>query len=98
MRVFSLGTGARHPLDFGRVLAKYGIEVIFDVRRLPLREPGFDRDALQRLCDTAGVGYVFLGNELGGELNLRTWVASEPVTRWLAVIRRKLERRAVCLL
>jgi uncharacterized protein (DUF488 family) len=98
MRVFTLGTGNRHPLDFSRILAKYGVEVIFDVRRLPLRESGFDRDALQRLCDTAGVSYVFLGNELGGDLDYRAWAAGESFGRWLGVIRRKLEQRAVCLL
>ncbi|MFO7638215.1 MAG: DUF488 family protein [bacterium] len=98
MRLYTLGTGNRHPLDFSRVLAKYGIEIIFDIRRLPLRELGFERDVLQQLCDAARVSYVFLGNELGADLNYRTWVAAEPVSRWLEVIRRKLERRAACLL
>ncbi|MFO7676028.1 MAG: DUF488 domain-containing protein [bacterium] len=98
MRVFTLGTGDRHPLDFSRILAKYGIESVFDIRRLPLHEEGFDRDALTRLCAAAGVGYVFLGNELGIEHNYRAWAASEPLGRWLGIIRRKLEQRAVCLL
>jgi uncharacterized protein (DUF488 family) len=101
MRIFTLGTDHRQSFDFARILTKHGIEVIFDVRRVPeSREPHFCRDGLQQLCSAQNVNYVYLGNELGGppDGNYRAWIKEEPFQRWFGVIRNKLEKRVCCIM
>lgn len=100
MRVYTLGTDHRHQFDFARILLKYGIEVVFDVRRTPeAQEEYFRRDGLQALCAAQNTDYVYLGNELGGPREgLTTWTASDEYARGLGIIRKKAERRVCCVL
>lgn len=101
MRVYTLGTDHRHQLDFARILLKYGVEVIFDVRRTPeSQEPHFRRDGLQALCAGQGIDYVYLGNELGGprESDWQGWTGTEEYARGLGIIRKKAEKRVCCVL
>jgi uncharacterized protein (DUF488 family) len=101
VRVFTLGTDHRHQFDFARILLKYGVEVVFDVRRTPeSQEEHFRRDGLGALCAGQGVDYVYLGNELGGprEGDQQGWTRSEEYGRGLGIIRRKAEQRACCVL
>ena len=101
MRTYTLGTGHRASFDFSRILSKYGIQVIFDVRRNPESpEPHFRRDGLRELCEQQAVSYVYIGNELGGphDRDYRAWVATEAVRRWLDIIRSKSEKRVCCVL
>jgi uncharacterized protein (DUF488 family) len=101
MRVYTLGTGHRAPYDFTRLLAKYGVEVIFDLRRVPeSRLEHFNRDRLGELCAGQDISYVYIGNELGAPFggSVRAWLESEGFARWLGIIRSKLEKRVCCLL
>lgn len=101
MRIFTLGTDHRPQFDFGRILVKHGIEVVFDVRRVPeSREEHFRRDGLQQLCASQGIDYVYLGNELGGprDGDMLAWARTEEFKRWVGIIRKKLERRVYCIL
>ncbi|MBN2538343.1 DUF488 domain-containing protein [candidate division WOR-3 bacterium] len=101
MKVFSLGTAGRASFDFTRLLAKYGIEVIFDLRRVPeSRLEHFNRDRLAELCSAQDVSYIYIGNELGAPVgnDLRAWRESDGFTRWLGIIRSKVEKRVCCLL
>lgn len=101
MRIYTLGTHHRPKFEFTRILAKYGIQVIFDLRRVPeSRDEHFNRDRLQELCDSHNISYVYLGNELGGprQTGHRAWIESEPFQRWLGIIRSKTEKRVCCLL
>lgn len=54
--------------DFARLLGQEQIEFLADVRSSPYSRhaPQFNRDALQASARSAEVGYVFLGDELGG--------------------------------
>jgi uncharacterized protein (DUF488 family) len=101
MRVFTLGTDHRSQIDFTRILWKYGIQVVFDVRRIPeSREDHFRRDGLQALCAAQGMDYVFLGNELGGPTHHADleWTRTDEFARGLAIISGKAPKRVCCIL
>jgi uncharacterized protein (DUF488 family) len=71
MKVFTLGTAGRQHYDFTKILNKYGIQVVIDVRRSPAspQHPQFNRDSLQMLCASQGADYIFLGADLGANLD-----------------------------
>ncbi len=101
MRIFTLGTDHRPPYDFTRILLKHSIQVVLDLRPNPeAEEEHFRRDRLQSLCEEQGIDYVFLGNELGGtkDKDRHAWVKTDDFQRWLGLIRKKVEKRVVCLL
>jgi uncharacterized protein (DUF488 family) len=113
MKVFTLGTAGRQHYDFTKVLNKYGVQVVMDIRRSPAspQSPQFNRDSLQMLCASQRADYVFLGNDLGRSLSaelrpsdppdrypLRDWLASDGFQQALRIIAAKAERRATCIL
>ena len=60
---------SNHPAEvFLGLLLRHGIEEVVDVRSSPYSRynPQFNRKALQAALAAAGVGYVFMGEELGG--------------------------------
>lgn len=111
MRIYTLGTDHRLPYDFTRILAKYGVQVVFDVRRMPeSKEEHFTRRGLENLCSSQGVNYVYLGNELAGppegssfdgrfaRHSYQRWQTSPEFQRGFGIIRQKLEKRVCCIL
>lgn len=67
-RVWTVGHGAR-PLDAFLALLRWaGIGVLVDVRRFPgsRRQPQFGREALAAGLASAGIGYEWQGEALGG--------------------------------
>lgn len=65
--IFTLGTGNRPINEFINILRKNNIGVVVDVRRFPTsRFEHFKKEKLCRKCRTEGIGYIHLGNELGG--------------------------------
>jgi uncharacterized protein (DUF488 family) len=66
-RVFTLGTGRRSEEDFIEILLANDIEIVVDVRRVPRSKTAiFTRANLEGLLRSEGIGYYFLGDELGG--------------------------------
>ena len=66
--VFTIGH-SNHPAEaFLGLLLQHGIEEVVDVRSSPHSRfnPQFNRKALRTALTEAGVGYVFMGVELGG--------------------------------
>lgn len=101
MRVFTIGTDHRTHYDFARLLVKYGIEALFDVRRTPeSREEHFRRDGLQALAAGQGIDYIYMGNELGGPRNegCGQWTGSDEFKRGIDILRTKAAKRACCVL
>jgi uncharacterized protein (DUF488 family) len=113
MRIFTLGTAGRQHFDFTKILNKYGIQIVMDIRRSPAspQSPQFNRDSLQMLCASQRADYLFLGNDLGRSLSvelrpsalpdrfaLRDWLASAEFQQTLKIIAGKAERRATCIL
>ena len=61
---------SNHPFgQFLELLRRHGVEAVADVRSRPYSRfvPHFSKDRLARLLSEAGVGYLFLGAELGGK-------------------------------
>jgi len=65
--IFTVGHST-HSMDaFLALLARHGITAVADVRSVPASRftPQFNQRSLHTSLDQAGVGYVFLGRELG---------------------------------
>ena len=66
--IFSVGSSNRTWEEFLGLLKRYGVEMLADVRRFPQssRFEHFTREKLEGALKEAGLGYIFLGEELGG--------------------------------
>ena len=65
--VFTVGH-SNHPVEtFLGLLAMHGVQAVADVRSMPYSRynPQFDRESLKGTLKAAGLGYVYLGAELG---------------------------------
>lgn len=66
-RIFTLGTDRRSEEDFIEILLAHTIEALIDVRSVPKSKiPTFNRRYLEGLLKNEGIGYHYLGDELGG--------------------------------
>ncbi len=66
--VFTIGHSNRAFTDFLGVLAAHEIELVVDVRSYPASRyaPQFNRKSLASALAANGIGYAFMGGELGG--------------------------------
>ena len=65
--ILSVGTSSHDWPTFQLLLDRAEIGVVIDVRSNPVsRLPHFNRTTLKERVNAAGIGYVFLGLELGG--------------------------------
>jgi uncharacterized protein (DUF488 family) len=67
--LFTIGHSNHAPDTFLGLLRRHGIEVVADVRSRPYSRfvPHVSKPSLARLLGEAGIGYLFLGRELGGK-------------------------------
>ena len=68
---------SNHPIEhFLALLRRHGVEAVVDVRSRPYSRfvPHFGKERFARILEDAGIGYLFLGQELGGKP-----VQDEPV-------------------
>lgn len=67
-RLFTLGHSVMQSSTFLEILQGLGINLVIDVRSKPqsYRFPHFDQTELEKNLRTAGISYLFLGEELGG--------------------------------
>lgn len=65
--IFSIGHSNHSAETFVALLRQHGVEVLADVRSSPYSRlyPQFSKEALARSLAEHGLGYVFLGRELG---------------------------------
>lgn len=101
-----------HPADhLLHLLAMHEITAVADVRSSPYsrHNPQFNRETLQKSLREAGLGYVFLGRELGarsedpacfadGKLRFERLARTELFRTGLARLRRGMESYRVALL
>ena len=68
MRLFTIGHSNHTAEMLQTLLRRPGVEAVCDVRSHPYsrRHPQFGRERLRDELQAAGIGYVFLGGELGG--------------------------------
>ncbi|AEH44490.1 hypothetical protein Thein_0609 [Thermodesulfatator indicus DSM 15286] len=92
--VYTLGTSTRSFDEFLRILKKYKIKQVIDVRSFPKsrRFPHFNQEILSKKLAEEGFYYVWLGKELGGfrregyEKYMQTEDFAEGLNRLLALI------------
>ncbi|MEW6189892.1 MAG: DUF488 domain-containing protein [Actinomycetota bacterium] len=66
-RIYTIGSSTRGSDEFIELLEYYGIQTLVDVRRFPTSKlEHFKRENLAHILSEAGIGYVYLGEELGG--------------------------------
>ena len=64
--IYTIGHSNRSVEEFLRLLLKYGIECVADVRRFPSsRHPHFTQDRLKEILEKYGIAYVWF-ESLGG--------------------------------
>ncbi|WP_428116826.1 DUF488 family protein [Candidatus Poriferisodalis sp.] len=68
VELWTIGHSNHGPERFVELLQQHSIEAVADVRSQPYSRfsPHFRQTALRQLLAEAGLGYVFLGRELGG--------------------------------
>jgi uncharacterized protein (DUF488 family) len=67
--LYTLGH-SNHPIDrFIALLRRHGVETVADVRSRPYSRfvPHFGKERLARILGEEGLGYLFLGQQLGGK-------------------------------
>ena len=66
--VFTVGHSNHPPAVFANLLVRHGIDEIIDVRSAPYSRysPQFNYEGIQQMLDNIGIGYTYLGGELGG--------------------------------
>jgi uncharacterized protein (DUF488 family) len=67
--IFSVGYGARDIYAFIKVLKKYDIDYLIDVRSKPYShfKPDFSKKSLEQHLTENNIRYVFMGEALGGQ-------------------------------
>ncbi|WP_419909405.1 DUF488 family protein [Candidatus Poriferisodalis sp.] len=67
-KLWTIGHSNNSAERFGALLQQHGIETVADVRSQPYSRfsPHFRQSRLRELLSGIGIGYLFLGNELGG--------------------------------
>jgi uncharacterized protein (DUF488 family) len=61
MRIFTIGYEAATMAEFLGALRAAGVQLVIDVRALPLsRRPGFSKSPLRAALDEAGIDYIHL--------------------------------------
>ncbi len=67
MAVFTIGYGGRKFADFAALLQQNGIALVVDVRRFPKSKlPEYNRESLEAKVPQFGIGYIWMGDTLGG--------------------------------
>lgn len=66
--IYSIGHGSRKIEDFIELLNHYNIRYVVDVRSKPRSRfhPQYNQKKLHELLNKSGIGYLFLGDKLGG--------------------------------
>jgi len=65
--IYTIGYGGRKFEAFLSLLKKYGINLLVDVRRFPKSKyPEYVKENLEQELPKRGMGYVFMGETLGG--------------------------------
>jgi uncharacterized protein (DUF488 family) len=108
--LFTVGH-SNHPIEhFLALLRRHGVEAVADVRSRPYSRfvPHFGKERLARILADEGVGYLFLGQELGGKpvrddppqtrLDYRTRIHEPSFARGIETLLHAAAERRVALL
>lgn len=87
--VFTIGHSNRAFTDFLGVLTAHEVEIVADVRSYPASRyaPQFNRKRLASFLEANGIGYVFMGAELGGRPKEAEYYDAEGRVRYAKLAR-----------
>jgi uncharacterized protein (DUF488 family) len=67
MSIFTIGYGGRKFSDFVALLQQHRIILVVDIRRFPRSKvPEFAKESVEEKLSEFGIGYISLGETLGG--------------------------------
>ncbi len=68
IKIYTIGHSNREAYHFIKLLKKYNINLLIDVRRFPKSRkfPWFNQETLKKNLKTNGIIYMWLGKNLGG--------------------------------
>jgi uncharacterized protein (DUF488 family) len=99
--VWTIGHSNRDKDTFLEILSEYGIQVLVDVRSFPTSKiEHFRKEQLERLLQSHGIEYFWLGKELGGyrrggyKRHMRTKLFRDGIKRLLDIA----VRRRTCIM
>ncbi|TET22807.1 MAG: DUF488 domain-containing protein [Candidatus Stahlbacteria bacterium] len=101
MRIYTLGTENRSEAEIAKILSKYQIHVLADIRRStasPVKH--LRRENIQNICKNNKVEYIYLGNELGSERETGRVDNLDPAfyERGIAIFKRLARTRGLLIL
>lgn len=109
--VFTIGHSTHTVAEFLALLRQHGITAVGDVRSRPYsrQNPHFNRPEMERYLRDCGIGYIFLGNELGarsddascyeqGRVRYDRLARTELFQSGLARVREGMERYRLALM
>jgi uncharacterized protein (DUF488 family) len=99
--IYTLGSSNRSPGEFLGLLEAFAIQVVVDVRRFPTsRFEHFKQQNLAALLRENGIGYLYLGAELGGYRRggYESFMASEQFTDGLERLEEAAKTRKAVIL
>jgi uncharacterized protein (DUF488 family) len=99
--IYTLGSSNRSPGEFRGLLEAFAIQVVVDVRRFPTsRFEHFKQENLAALLRENGIGYLYLGAELGGYRRggYESFMASEQFTDGLERLEEAAKTRKAVIL
>ncbi len=97
-RLLSIGH-SNHPIErFIKLLQGAGVTLLADVRSYPISRyaPQFNREALAKSLEENGIGYLYLGKELGGRA--REKISAGEFERGLDRVITESERQIVAMM
>ncbi len=81
--VYTIGYGNRSIEDFIALLQRYEIQYLADIRSQPYSRfnPDYSQKALQQHLKRHSIGYIFMGDQLGGQPKERSLHRESPTEK-----------------
>jgi uncharacterized protein (DUF488 family) len=96
-RALTIGYGNRTIDEFLQILRNYDVSFLLDVRSSPYSRfsPAFNKDTLEAACRSAGVRYLFVGDQLGGRPRSDSCYDSEGRVDYLKLAQEEYFREGI---
>ena len=94
--IYTIGYGGRDIAEFLRLLNRYGIDTLVDVRSQPYSKfsPEFSKSSLSHSLRSSGIKYAFMGDALGGRQADRSCYKFSPQRKKAVLDHKRLEAKA----
>lgn len=101
LMVWTIGYGGLSAKRFLQLLRGCGVEVVVDVRMFPTSKvEAFKKECLAKWLSEAGIGYLWLGNRLGGfrRGGYEAYMKSEEFKEGVEELLRIASLKRVCIM